>query len=96
MPPPETVHIDERPAWESVVPDSPGNRYMHEAIRSPAWRQGVMHAWHSAGKPQEMSDDHAAIMMEQALNAGYGSTALQVHDRVPDDLKIDKIGGLMD
>ena len=55
-----------------------------------------MHAWHSAGKPQEMSEDHAAVMMEQALNAGYGSTAVQVHDRVPDDLKIDKIGDLMD
>ena len=55
-----------------------------------------MHAWHSAGNPQETSDDHAAMMMEQALSVGYGSTASQVHDRVPDDLKIDKIGDLMD
>ena len=80
LPPDRAVHSNELPAWVYNIPNTPGNRYMHEAIRIPAWRQGVMHAWHSAGKPQEMSDGHAAMMMAQALNAGYGNTALQVHD----------------
>ena len=96
LPPGQAVHSNELPAWVYNIPNTLGNRYMHEAIRIPAWRQGVLHAWHSAGKPEEMSEDHAAMMMEQALNAGYGSTALQVHGRVPDNLKIDKTGDLMD
>ena len=69
---------------------------MHEGMKMPEWRQGVMHGWHMAGRPQEMSEDHIHHMMQQALAAGHGPTALQVHDNVPDELKIDKVGDLLD
>ena len=68
---------------------------MQEGYKNPEWRRGVLNAWHQAGRPDEISNENAHIMMRQALEHGFGGQALEVHDRVPNFLKIDSIHDML-
>ena len=85
------------PLWAVAASEDSGpNRYMHEAFKEPNWRQGIVDSWNQVGQPSEMQEKHIQRMMGQAIRAGQGQQAIRVHERVPDHLKNERVGDMLD
>ena len=85
------------PLWAVAASEDSGpNRYMHEGFKEPNWRQGIVDSWNRVGQPSEMQDKHIQRMMGQAIRAGQGQQAIRVHERVPDHLKNERVGDMLD